>query len=185
MKRVLIVLSLVSSMALAGDYYGGVDVDFGKGSTEMKNLGQTITNDFSQTAFGLHGGYNLNVNSQIEISFKSLNFDFDDGVDTDGTQLGVDYIYSFDKATTLKPYVGVGISVNSLDIKIANKDTVDGVGLRLRGGSYYALTPKLDLGIELNYNYIGWEDLKDLRDDSTIEASSDFYGLGLNLNYKF
>ncbi len=175
----------LSSVVLAGDYYGGIDVDLGKGSTEMKNLGQTVTDDFSQTAFGIHGGYNLNINSQIEISFKSLNFDFDEGEDTDGTQLGVDYIYSFDKISILKPYIGAGVSVNSLDIEISNKDTVDGVGLKLRGGIYYILTPQVDIGVELNYSYIGWEDLKILENDSILESSSSFYGLGLNLNYKF
>jgi len=38
---------------------------------------------------------------------------------------------------------------------------------------------------ELNYNFIQWNDLEDLRDNSIIEQSSNFYGLALNLNYKF
>jgi len=185
MKRVLIGLSLISSMVLAEDYYGGVDFGFGKGNSEEKNLGTTINYDFKQTLFGIHGGYNLNLNSQIEFSLKSLNFDFDDGGDTDATQLGVDYIYTFNKTTTLKPYVGLGISMNSIDVTLENKDTIDGMGIQLRGGSYYTLTPKLDIGVELNYSYIGWEDLKNLADNSILTSNSNIYGLGLNLNYKF
>jgi len=188
MKKIvagLVLLSLGSSMALAGDYYGGVDFDFGKGSTEAKSSGITLDKDFTQTAFGVHGGYYLNSNSKVEISFKSLNWDNDKDNDTDGTQLGVDYLYELNEVSKVKPYVGVGLSMNSLDIKLSNKDTIDGVGFKLRGGVYYSLTPKLYLGAELNYNYIGWEDLKNTRNDSTLESSSSFYGLGLNVNFKF
>ena len=189
MKKIvtgLVLLSLGSSMVLAGDYYGGVNFGFGKGSTEQKNLGISSDYDFEQTAFGVHGGYYLNLNSKIEISFKSLKFDFDKGGDdTDGTQLGVDYLYELNEVSKLKPYFGGGLSFNSLDIKIANSDTIDGIGLKLRGGVAYSLTSQLYLGAELNYNYIGWEDLKNTRNDSTLESSSSFYGLGLNVNYKF
>jgi len=189
MKKVvrgIIVLSLISSMASAGDYYGGVDFGFGKGSTETKFSERFITreDDFSNTAFGIHGGYYLDMNSKVEISFKSLNFDFDNS-DTDGTQFGVDYIYSFDEVSKLTPYIGGGLSVHSLDIKLSNKDTIDGVGFTLRGGAYYSLTHQLDVGVELNYNYIGWEELKDLNDNVKQESTSNFYGLGLNANYKF
>jgi len=187
MKNTVTALLLINSMALAGDYYGGVDFDFGKGNTEFKNLGTTQDSDFTQTSFGIHGGYYLNLNSKVELSFKSFNFDFDNNSDsdTDGNQFGIDYIYTFDGNLKLKPYIGVGISANSLDIKLANKDTIDGVGFKLRGGTYYTVTPQLDIGIELNYTNISWEDLKDPRDDSTLESSSNFYGFGLNLNYKF
>ena len=187
MKKILTslgIVSLLSSMALAGDYYGGVDIGFGKGSTEAKDFGITRDDDFSTTGFGLHGGYYFNMNSKIEISFKSLNFDFDNS-DTDGTQLGVDYIYSFDEVSKLTPYIGGGLSVNSLDIKLSNKDTIDGTGFKLRGGVYYALTDKLEAGVELNYNYIAWEDLKHIQTGSIQESTSNFYGLGLNANYKF
>jgi len=154
MKKILTSLatvSLLSSMALAGDYYGGVDFAFGKGSTETKFSEQflNIENDFSNTALGIHGGYFFNMNSKIEISFKSLKFDFDDA-ETDATQFGVDYIYSFDEVSKLTPYIGGGISLNSLDIKVKNKDSIDGVGLTLRGGAYYSLTPQLDIGLEFN-----------------------------------
>jgi len=187
MKKTLtgmVMLSLVSSIALAGDYYGGIDVGYGKGSTERKVLGDTQDDDFTLTGFGIHGGYNLDMNSKVEISLSSLNFDLDDG-DVDGMHFGVDYIYTFDEVSKLKPYIGIGLSLNSLDVKIANSDTIDGVGLRLRAGSYYALTPKIDIGVELNYNAIGWEDLQNKDTGAIHESSSTFYGLALNANYKF
>ena len=182
-ELVLLVLATLTSTALAGDYYGGVDIATGKGSRELKSLGNTQNDDFTLTAFGIHGGYLLDMNSRVELSFGSQKFAFDN-VNRDGTQFGVDYIYTFDEVSKLKPYIGVGLSINSLDIKLANSDTLDGNGLKLRVGSYYALTPQLDIGAELNYNFIQWSDIK-FPDDSILESSSNFYGLGLNANYKF
>ena len=185
MKKTVTALLVISSIALAKDYYGGINMEFGKGNTEEKNLGTTVDYDFTQTVLGLHGGYYLGQNSKIELYLKSLSFDLDENSDTDGTQMGVDYIYIFDEVSKLKPYIGGGLSINSLDVKISNKDSIDGFGFKLRGGTYYTLTPNIEVGVELNYNYIGWEDLKNIRDDSILESSSNFYGLGLNLNYKF
>ncbi|CAA6810474.1 MAG: Unknown protein [uncultured Sulfurovum sp.] len=188
MKKILtslVTVSLLSSIAMAGDYYGGVDFGFGKGSSSIKSGILSQDDDFSITIFGIHGGYNLDLNSKLEVSFKSLNFDFDDGGDTDGHQFGVDYIYVLDEVSKLKPYLGAGISVNSLDVKIANSDTIDGLGFKLRAGTYYALSPQLDIGAELNYTYVGWDDLKHKDTNEIIESSSNFYGLGLNVNYKF
>ena len=192
MKKVvrgIIVLSLISSMASAGDYYGGVDFGFGKGSEEWK-LNGTTDFDFSNTAYGLHVGYNLNENSMIEVSFKSLTFDFKkSGIkDEDGTQLGVDYLYIFNNIEEkVKPYLGLGLTYSTKDIEIRNlnENTITGIGLKLRGGVYYSLTPKLDLGVELNYNSVMWDEVEFQGNNTNLEMSSNFYGLGLNANYKF
>ena len=187
MKKILTSLltaSLLSSTALAGDFYMGLDFDAGKGSTEQKNLGNTITYDFSTTEFGLHGGYYFNENSKIRISFKKINFNFDEGEDRDGNKLGVDYIYLFN-LSKVKPYLGLGLSTNRLNVKISNSDSIDGIGATVRGGVAYPLTSNLEIGAELNYNYITWEDLQYLADESTLESTSQFFGLGLNINYKF
>ena len=194
MKKIvagLVLLSLGSSMALAGDYYGGVDFDFGKGSNEVKNLGTTKDYDFTETAFGIHGGYYFNKNSILELSFKSLTFDSKDSdfKDEDGTQFGIDYIYAFNGLleNKLKPYLGIGLSTNTKDANIErfDEDSIDGFGLKLRGGVYYSVTPKIDIGVEINYNDISWDDLKDEKNDSIVESTNSFYGLGLNVNYKF
>jgi len=194
MKKVvrgIIVLSLVSSIVSAGDYYGGVDFGFGKGSEEWKQTGTTTTNfDFSNTAYGLHVGYKFSENSMIESSFKLLTFDFKESrlPDEDGTQFGVDYLYTFNNIEEkLKPYLGIGLTSNTKDITIQNlnENSIDGLGVKLRGGVYYSLTPKLDLGVEFNYNFISWAEVKDTRDNSILDISSTFYGLGLNANYKF
>ena len=190
MKKILTSLatiSLLSSMALAGDYYGGVNFGFGKGSVEWKANSSTDS-DFSNTAYGLHIGNNLNKNSMIEVSFKSLTFDFKQNglLDEDGTQFGVDYLYAFNNIDKLKPYLGGGITYSSKDIYMSflKEDTITGLGLKLRAGTYYALTPKLDLGVELNYNSISWADIE-FTDNSILESTSNFFGLGLNANYKF
>ena len=193
MKKIvtgLVLLSLGSSMALAGDYYGGVNLDFGKGGEEWIENG-TTKYDFSNTSYGLHLGYNLNKNSMVELSFKSLTFDFKNNnlSDEDGTQFGIDYLYAFDTTSELKikPYLGIGLNVNSKDISVEglNEDSIDGFGLKIRVGGRYSLTPKLDLGVDLNYNMIGWQDLQNNNTDSTAELSTRFYALGLNINYKF
>jgi len=181
----LLTLSFGSSTAFAGDYYGGVDFGFEKGTTSEKTGTITIDDDFSRTNFGIHAGYNLNENSKLEVSFQSFKLDYDHSNNIDGNQFGIDYLYMLNEVSQLKPYLGVGISTNSLDYKIENSDTVDGLGFKLRVGTYYALTPKLDIGAELNYTYIGWEDLKNTFTNEIRESSSNFYGLGLNANYKF
>jgi len=194
MKKIvtgLVLLSLGSSMALAGDYYGGVNLDFGKGGFEYKNIIRTRDYDFSQTSLGVHGGYNLNRNSKIELSFKSLTFDFKESglKDEDGTQFGVDYIYTFTTLSKnkLTPYLGIGLTSNTKDANIIgfSEDSIDGFGLKLRGGAYYSATPHIDIGVEINYNNISWDDLKYQSNDSILEISSSFYGLGLSVNYKF
>jgi len=188
MKNTVTALLLINSMALAGDYYGGVDFNFGKGSEKWKQ-NNTINYDFTNTAYGLHMGYNLNQNSMIEVSFKLLTFDFkENGIkDDDGTQFGVDYLYTLNEVSKLKPYLGLGLTYSTKDIDIANlnEDTVTGIGFKLRGGAYYPLTPKLDLGIELNYNSVMWDEVEFQGNNTNLKMSSDFYGLGLNLNYKF
>jgi len=110
----------------------------------------------------LVAGYNLNENSKLEVSFQSFKLDYDHSNNIDGNQFGIDYLYMLNEVSQLKPYLGVGISTNSLDYKIENSDTVDGLGFKLRVGTYYALTT-----------------------NEIRESSSNFYGLGLNANYKF
>jgi len=193
MKKILtslVAVSLFSSMASAGDYYGGVDFGFGKGSKEWKQTSTTTNFDFSNTAYGLHVGYKLSESSMLESSFKLLTFDFKESrfTNEDGTQFGVDYIYTFNNIEEkLKPYLGIGLTSNTKDINIQglNENSIDGLGVKLRGGVYYSLTPKLDLGVELNYNFISWAEVKNTIDNSTLDISSTFYGLGLNANYKF
>jgi len=123
----------------------------------------------------IHVGYGMTENSNIELSYGALSLE-----DDDVTTVGIDYIYSFPIGNSLKPYIGLGLSTNS----IADSNIETGIGGRLRAGAYYTIMPNLDLGAELNYNYISWENETDSlgRD---WELNTSYYGLGLNLNYKF
>lgn len=178
MKKTIFSLAVISSLSLqAGDFYAGGDIDFGTGTHELSIDGTTVaeSNTLSSSSFGIHGGYMLTDKGSIEVSLAAVDLDGDSV-----TRLGVDYLHRFDAISNFTPYVAVGLSANSL----SNSNVETGIGGRLRAGATYALTPKIDVGAELNYNYIGWETATDYlgRDWS---LSSSYYGIGVNANYKF
>jgi opacity protein-like surface antigen len=102
--------------------------------------------------------------------------------DDDVTRIGIDYIHTFPLSSSLKPYAGIGLSTNSVSSDDTNLET--GLGGRLRVGAYYTIIPNLDLGAEINYNTVSWENETDNL-GREWEFSSSYYGLGVNLNYKF
>lgn len=178
MKKKLLVIATLSSLSLhAEGLYVGLDLGAGSGTHEITvdNVAVAESDSLSASSLGLHIGYGMTENSNIELSYGALSLE-----DDDVTTVGIDYIYSFPIGNSLKPYIGLGLSTNS----IADSNIETGIGGRLRAGAYYAIMPNLDLGAELNYNYISWENETDSlgRD---WELSTSYYGLGLNLNYKF
>jgi outer membrane protein assembly factor BamA len=177
MKKQILSLVVLSTLAYSENFYGGVDLGVGSGTHSLEVDGTEIaeSDSLSTSSFGLHVGYKLTENGSIEASYQALSLE-----DDDATTFGIDYIHSFGQRGSIKPYVGLGLSTNSLD-----DSTIEtGLGARLRGGIYYELMPKLDIGAELNYNYISWETETDyLGRDWTL--SSSYFGLGLNLNYTF
>ena len=177
MKKQLITMAILSSLSLhAQGIYAGLDFEAGSGTHEITLNDVTVgeTDSISTSSFGLHIGYGLTENGSIELSYGALSLE-----DNDVTRIGVDYIHAFPLGSSLKPYAGIGLSTNSM----SDSNVETGLGGRLRVGAYYTIMPNLDLGAEINYNTISWESETDYLGE--WELSSSYYGLGVNLNYKF
>ena len=178
MKKTILSLALLSSLSLhAGGFYAGVDSEAGSGKHEITRDGVAIaqSDSVSTSSFGLHVGYVLSPEGSVELSYGALGID-----DDDVTRIGVDYIRTFPMGSSIKPYAGIGLSTNSM----SDENIETGLGGRLRLGAYYEIIPSLDLGAEVNFNYISWETETDALGHE-FELSSTYYGLGLNLNYRF
>ena len=170
-------MAILTSLSLhAQGIYAGLDFEAGSGTHEvtLNDVAVAESDSISTSAFGLHVGYGLTGNGSIELSYSALSLE-----DDDVTRIGVDYIHTFPLGSSLKPYAGIGLSTNSMSD--ANVET--GLGGRLRVGAYYTIIPNLDLGAEINYNTISWENETDNLGEWGL--SSSYYGLGVNLNYKF
>ncbi|SFV61393.1 hypothetical protein MNB_SV-14-594 [hydrothermal vent metagenome] len=177
MKKQLITIAILSSLSLhAEGFYAGLDFEAGSGKHEISvdNVAVAQSDSISASSFGLHVGYQVIPNGSVELSYGALSLE-----DDDVTRIGIDYIHSF-PVGSLKPYVGIGLATNSMSD--ANVET--GLGGRIRAGAYYEIMPNLDLGAEFNYNYISWESETDSYGQDW-ELSTSYYGLGVNLNYKF
>jgi hypothetical protein len=177
MTKTILSLALLSSLSLhAEGFYAGVDFQAGSGKHEITVDDVAVANSdsISVSSLGVHVGYTIIPNGSVELSYGALSLE-----DDDVTRIGVDYIQTF-PIGALSPYAGVGLATNSMSD--ANIET--GLGGRLRFGAYYEIMPNLNLGAELNYNYISWKSETDnLGQD--WELSSSYYGLGFNVNYKF
>ena len=177
MKKQLITMAILSSLTLhAEGFYAGLDFEAGSGTHEISidNVAVAESDSLSTSLFGLHVGYQIIPNGSLELSFGALSLE-----DDDISRLGLDYIHSFPLGS-IKPYIGLGLSTNSM----SDSEVETGLGGRLRAGAYYEIMPNLDLGAELNYNYIAWESATDIY-GREWELTSSYLGLGFNLNYKF
>jgi len=178
MKKQLITMAILSSLTLQAEgFYAGLDFEAGSGKHEISvdNVAVAESDSLSASSFGLHVGYQVIPNGSVELSYGALSLE-----DDDVTRIGLDYIHSFPLSSALKPYVGLGLSTNSM----SDSNVETGLGGRLRAGIYYEIIPNLDLGAEFNYNYISWESETDGYGQEW-ELSTSYYGLGFNLNYKF
>ncbi|SFV70180.1 hypothetical protein MNB_SV-13-517 [hydrothermal vent metagenome] len=177
MKKQLITMAILSSLSLnAEGFYAGLDFEVGSGTHEISvdNVPRAESDSLSASSFGLHVGYQVIPNGSVELSYGALSLE-----DDDVTRIGADYIQSFPMGS-LKPYAGIGLSTNSM----SDANIKTGFGGRLRAGAYYEIMSNLDLGAEFNYNYISWESETDSL-GREWELSTSYYGLGVNLNYKF
>ena len=178
MKKQLITMTILSSLSLwAENFYIGVDIAGGSGTHELSVDDVTVaeSDSLSASSFALHVGYQVIPNGSIELSVGALSLE-----DDDVTRIGLDYIHSFPMGSSLKPYAGIGLSSNSM----SGSNVETGLGGKLRAGAYYEIMPNLDLGAELNYNYISWESETDYL-GREWELSTSYFGVGLNLNYRF
>ena len=177
------VLAIVGSLSVAhaeSGIYGGLDATVGTGTHSITRDGTVVAESDSLTSssYGLHAGYILSESGRVELSFSGINLE-DDNIKS----VGADYLYTLGGKSSFKPYIGAGVSYNSLDTGNST-ESFTGTGLRVRLGSYFELLPNVELGAELNYNYINWENTTDsLGRDWTL--SSSYYGVGVNLNFKF
>jgi len=177
MKKQILTLAILSSLSLhAEGFYAGLDFEGGSGTHEISvdDIAVSESDSLSASSFGLHVGYQMISNGSLELSYGALRLE-----DDDISRIGLDYIHSFPMGS-LKPYVGLGLSMNSM----SDSNVETGFGGRIRVGAYYEIMPNLDLGAELNYNYISWENETDAI-GREWELSTSYYGLGLNINYKF
>jgi len=177
MKKTILSLALLSSLSLhAEGFYAGLDFQAGSGTHEITvdDVAVAESDSLSASSVGLHVGYTIIPNGSIELSYGALSLE-----DDDVTRIGIDYVHAFPMGA-FSPYAGLGLATNSM----SDADIETGVGGRLRLGAYYEIMPNLNLGAELNYNYIAWESETDNLGQEW-ELSSSYYGLGLNLNYKF
>jgi hypothetical protein len=177
MKKQLITMAILSGLSLhAGGIYAGLDFEGGSGTHEITvdSIAVANSDSISTSSFGLHVGYQVTQKGSVELSYGALSLE-----DDDVTRIGVDYIHTFPMGS-IKPYVGLGLSTNSM----SDTNVETGLGGRLRLGAFYEIMPNLDLGAELNYNYISWESETDYLGQEW-ELSSSYYGLGFNVNYKF
>ena len=178
MKKQIVYLVILGSLSSlnAGDFYAGLDFEAGTGehSISVDDVEVAESEDLSTSSYGLHVGYMLGELGNIELSYGGLKLE-----DDDVTRIGIDYIRTL-KISSFEPYIGVGLSTNSM----SDSDVETGIGGRLRVGTYFEVMPNLDMGAELNFNYIKWEDETDAY-GRKWELSSIYYGLGLNMNYKF
>ena len=178
MIKQLICVSILSSVALQAEgFYAGLNWDKGTGTHELTLDGNTLDSkdNVSMSSVGIHVGYMLSINESVELSYGTLDMD-----NEDVTRFGVDYIHRFDNDSLFIPYAGIGLAMNNLK----GSTVEDGFAGRLRGGVYYEIIPNLEVGGEINYNYISWKTTTDVygRDWS---LSTSYYGIGLNVNYKF
>jgi len=178
MTKTILSLALLTSLSLhAKGFYTGLDFEAGSGKHELTVNDVAIANSdsISASSFGLHLGYGIGKKGSVELSYGALSLE-----DDDVTRIGVDYIHTFPMGSAIKPYAGLGLSTNSM----SDENVETGLGGRLRVGAYFEIMPSLDLGAEVNYNYISWETETDAL-GREWELSSSYYGLGINLNYKF
>lgn len=177
MKKQFLYVAMLSSLSLhAEGIYAGLDLEGGSGTHEisLNDVALATSDSLSSSSYGIHIGYGLSDNGNIELSYGGLTLE-----DDDVTRFGLDYIHTFSKNSALKPYAGLGLSSNSM----SDSNIETGFGGRLRAGVYYELMSNLDLGGELNYNYISWESETD--SSGEWELSTSYYGLALNINYRF
>ena len=177
MRKRILCLAVLSSLSLQAEgFYAGLDFEAGSGTHEItvNDTAVAESDTLSTSSFGLHVGYTIIPNGSLELSYGALTLE-----DDDVTKIGVDYIHAF-PIGSLSPYAGLGLSTNSM----SDAEIETGIGARIRLGAYYEVMPNLNIGAELNYNYIAWESETDGY-GREWELSSSYYGLGLNLNYKF
>jgi len=178
MRKEILSLVILSGLSLQAEgLYTGLDFQAGSGKHELTIDDVVVSNSdsLSASSFGLHVGYEIIPNGSIELSYGALSLE-----DDDITKIGLDFLQKFPVSSALSPYVGLGVSTNS----ISDSNVETGLGARLRLGAYYEIIPNLDIGAEVNYNYISWESATDYL-GREWELSSSYYGLGLNVNYKF
>jgi hypothetical protein len=175
-KRILSLIILSSLSLHAEGFYAGLDFEAGSGTHEITvdDKAYAESDTLSTSSFGLHVGYTIIPNGSLELSYGALSLE-----DDDVTRVGLDYIHAFPMGA-FSPYAGLGLSTNSM----SDADIETGIGGRIRLGAYYEVMPNLNLGAELNYNYIAWESETDGY-GREWELSTSYYGLGLNVNYKF
>jgi len=182
-KFIFFLFVILGNFSLNAGGYLGIDYSIGISNDfiELDGVEMDDSDTCSYMGYGIHGGYINLSNNRYELYYNKLM------LSDDVTTFGFDYIYTVG-SDGFVPYLGGGLFYVIMDdVKFSNGDSFEGIGYKMRGGAFIKIEKNLELGIEFNYSSISWNRMKVYNYSSSYEInySTLFYGLGLNLNYKF
>lgn len=166
----------LSNLPLIGDL---LDLLGGGGAgTQIESGDIEYDRDFG---YGISAGYNFSNPFRLELEYRKGENDAKNfGASLEVESLMTNLWYDFRAGERLRPYVGGGLGMATIDLDGADDDVMIG---QLGAGVNYNLTPRLVL--DAGYRYAMAEDPKFVEGNTKIETEYESQSLLLGLRYNF
>ncbi|WP_221793211.1 outer membrane beta-barrel protein [Oceanobacter mangrovi] len=190
-KSLLSALVLVSASlsAQAGQFYIGAGTAglIGSGEEEWSMGSNSMSYDYDYSETSLSFGYKFNNNQRLQVSYNSIDIDYDAGFDN-STYSGFDFDYYFAFGSSdWKPFLMAGLGSyvyeDTAEYYVDDED-LSGLSLNLGAGVIWQPIKHVDLELAYKYRSIQWQDQITFG-GTTIETDSSHHGLALAAHFLF
>lgn len=187
-------LAAAASLANAGNLYVGVGLGlFGSGEEEVETdiYGEsaTFSEDFSPTSTDFKVGYSFNEKHRAEVSFVTIDVEYDDEdfQSEEYSGFDIEYNYVFD-GNKFKPYLGAGLGFYTyVDSDEWAGEDLEGNSVNLLGGLLYQINDNVEFDAFYKYRGIVWDEIviTDGFSSAKLELTSSIglFGAGVKVHF--
>jgi opacity protein-like surface antigen len=186
----LLVSGMLSSAAVAGDIYLGVEYGMGSNETEHEVNGvsaSTYDNNYDDIKLKFGAGEDGGFKGQVTLSFISFDETVFDNTNSDLIEIGFDVIKEFEVTNSFYPFLKAGVGYGFMDVEGYTEDSIYEISFNVGAGVSYKAVDNLYLVGGIDYIGRKWQDIEYYSwfGTTTVSTTDSGFKPYIGLNYKF